>query len=158
MAAIWWTFESESVMSSTATHWIEGEDSAELNEAVTGHVSKETEGGDQRTPALSVQTRRKNELIFVSAAGTLPQTLLVWFVFKRRHPYLPCYSNSMPPSSSPDKQRHTADVFSLGSERWRDWSLGFRQRNPNISSSQGPAVVGPVPTHAHLVAVVESII
>lgn len=44
---------------SMATHCVEDEDGAELNEAVQGHVSEETEGGYQRTPALSAQTRRK---------------------------------------------------------------------------------------------------
>lgn len=52
-------------MSSTATYCVEDEDGAELNEAVKSHVSKETEGGDQRTSALSEQRRRKNASIFL---------------------------------------------------------------------------------------------
>lgn len=52
-------FESAGETRSTATHCVEDEDGAQLNEAVQGHVSEETEGGDQRTPALSAQTRRK---------------------------------------------------------------------------------------------------
>lgn len=38
---------------SADTHRVEDDDGAELNEAVEGHVSKETEGGDQRTSSLS---------------------------------------------------------------------------------------------------------
>lgn len=51
--------------SSTATHRVEGEDGAQLNEAVEGHVSEETEGGDQGTSALSAQMRGENVLLFL---------------------------------------------------------------------------------------------
>lgn len=57
-----------------------------------------------------------------------------------------------PPASSPDEQRHAADVFGLGSKRRRDGSFGLGQGNPDVSGSQGPAVIGPVPAHAHPVA------
>lgn len=53
---------------------------------------------------------------------------------------------------SPDKCGDAADVFRLGSERRRDRCLGFRQRDADVCGSQGPAVVGSVPTHAHSVA------
>lgn len=53
---------------------------------------------------------------------------------------------------SPDECRDAADVFRLGSERRRDWCLCFGQRQPDVCGSQGPAVIGPVPTHAHSVA------
>lgn len=44
---------------SAVTHCVEDEDRAELNEAVHGHVSEETKGGNQRTSALSAHTMRK---------------------------------------------------------------------------------------------------
>lgn len=56
------------------------------------------------------------------------------------------------PASSPDEQWYTTDVLSFGREGWSDWGLGFRQGDPDISSSQGPTVIGPIPTHAHPVA------
>lgn len=43
-----------------ATHRAEDDDRAELNQAVQRHVSEKTEGGDQRTSALSEWISRKN--------------------------------------------------------------------------------------------------
>lgn len=54
-----------SCLSSGATHGVEDEDGAELDEAVQGHVPKETEGCDQRTPALSAQGEEKMGYIFI---------------------------------------------------------------------------------------------
>lgn len=54
--------------------------------------------------------------------------------------------------SSPDQQWDTADVFRLWGERRRDRRLGLGQGNPDVGSSQGPAVVGPVPAHAYSIA------
>lgn len=42
---------------STAAYRVEDEDGGELTEAVQSHVSEETDGGDQRTPTLSVQIK-----------------------------------------------------------------------------------------------------
>lgn len=100
------------MVSSTATHCVEDEDGAELGEAVQGHVSKETEGGDQRTSALSAQTWRENVLFLFLPLKTLCHT----------HDWFDWFSKTssiftlLMPTSSPDEQWHTADVFSLGSE------------------------------------------
>lgn len=42
-----------------ATHRVEDQDWAELDQAVQGHVFEETEWGNQRTSALSTPARRK---------------------------------------------------------------------------------------------------
>ena len=68
----------------TATHCVQDKDGAELNEAVQRHVPEETEGGDQRTPALSTQTQTEKKVLFFlsSSADDLLQTLQVWLIFK----------------------------------------------------------------------------
>lgn len=50
------------------THGVEDDDGAELYEAVQGHVPKETEGGDQRTSALSEDTEGKKQTFFLLAS------------------------------------------------------------------------------------------
>lgn len=44
------------IVPSAAAYRVEDEDGGELTEAVQSHVSEEADGGDQRTPPLSVQT------------------------------------------------------------------------------------------------------
>lgn len=66
----------------------------------------------------------------------------------------PLFPNRQLSTASPDEQRHTADVSHVGSERRGHRGLGLRQRDPHIRSSQGPAVIGPIATHAHPVAAV----
>lgn len=122
------------------THRVEDENGAELDQAVQGHVSEEAEGGDERTAALSANMRRENKV--PSHCCCRGFILLSHNLRKQRSP------------SAPDEQRHTADVLRLGGERRSNWRLGFRQRHPDVSSSQGPAVIGPVPAHAHPVAAV----
>lgn len=133
-----------------ATHGVEEEDGAELDEAVQSHVPEEAEGGDQRTPALSAHTHTHNNLLLLCI-------LLQKTYYK--HFWLRCFLRAflMPPPRSPDEQRHTADVFRLGRERRRDRRLGFGQGNPDVSGPQGPAVIGPVPAHAHPVAGVREV-
>lgn len=48
----------------SATHCVEDEDGGELNEAVQGHVSEETEGRDQRTSALSAHEVKNIDYFF----------------------------------------------------------------------------------------------
>lgn len=96
----------------TATHSVEGEDGAQLNEAVEGHVSEETEGGDQGTSALSARTRGKDVLSF----------LALHMLFHNNpgsvgfHSFLTSKLET-PPTSSPDEKRHTGDVVCPGGER-----------------------------------------
>lgn len=133
---------------SKAAYRVEDEDGGELTEAVQSHVSEETEGGDERTSTLSVQrktphfvptSQRPSQIFFKPSAfqNSNVDTALLVLTLKM---------------VSPDKCGDAADVFRLGSERRRDRCLGFRQRDADVCGSQGPAVVGAVPTHAHSVA------
>lgn len=94
---------------------------------------------------------------YIPTSQRLPQILvkvLLCLLFQFPILSLLCFFKPIKgfPLRSPDKYGDAANVFRLGSKRWRDWCLSFGQRHADVCGFQGPAVIGSIPTHPHPVA------